>query len=181
MSNIKYSVFIAVSADGYIAGKDGALEWLSAVSREGEDYGYLEFFSTVDTLVMGRNTYEKVLSFGDWPYEKKDCIVLTKEKLKPRFNEKIMNASPIELDHILQKEEKRKVYLDGGKLISSFLAAGFVDEIILSVIPVLLGEGIPLFHPNSGMQALKLMHVKSFESGLVQMKYAIHRKKEVEV
>ncbi|HNH07324.1 MAG TPA: dihydrofolate reductase family protein, partial [Leptospiraceae bacterium] len=141
MSNIKYSVFIAVSADGYIAGKDGALEWLSAVSREGEDYGYLEFFSTVDTLVMGRNTYEKVLSFGDWPYEKKDCIVLTKEKLKPKFNEKIMNLSPIELDHFLQKEEKRKVYLDGGKLISSFLEAGFVDEIILSVIPVLLGEG----------------------------------------
>src|SRR4051812_31133257 len=145
------SVFIATSLDGFIARPNGDLDWLpSPGGNDGEDYGYSSFMKTVDTLVMGRGTYEKVLTFGAWPYGKHKVVVLTAGPLPtpPRSaNVDTMAGNPREIVRALGERGARSLYVDGGVTIQRFLDAGLIHRLILTRIPVLLGDGLPLFGP----------------------------------
>ncbi len=150
--SLKASVFIATSLDGYIAGKDGNLNWLDAANKTvpgGEDLGYNAFMDSVDHLIMGRNTFEKVLSFGHWPYAEKSVIILSSNKIEiPKNLPKTVSRSaesPKELYNRLSTEGSKRLYIDGGITIQRFLAEGLIDDIIITLIPVFLGSGIPLF------------------------------------
>jgi dihydrofolate reductase len=177
------SVFIATSLDGFIARPDGAIDWLSIVEQPGEDYGYAAFFETVDALVIGRKTYETVLRFETWPYAGKRCVVLTHDPPTSRHGEEFFDGVPGDLIERLSRDGVKRVYVDGGNVIQQFLAAGLVDDITLSVVPVLLGEGIRLFGPTSKDVRLDLVRSRSFASGLVQNEYRVvpvddaHRKR----
>jgi dihydrofolate reductase len=167
-----------MSLDGYIARADGSLDWLSVVEREGEDYGYRAFVDGIDTLVMGRKTYDTVLGFDEWPFAGKRCIVLTHARpTSPRADEEFASGAPAALLEQLGGQGVRRVYVDGGAVIRQFLAAGLVDDLTLSVIPVILGGGIRLFDadPRGGASAavLRLTSARNFESGLVQLRYEI--------
>lgn len=165
------SVFIATSLDGYIARPDGGLDWLKAVERPGEDYGYAGFAATVDALVIGRRTYDVVLGFDTWPYPGKRVIVMTHRPLAARHGEEAFAGEPAALVARLAAEGTRRVYVDGGDVIRQFLAAGLIDDLTLSIIPVLLGDGVPLF---GGVEhRLRLDDTRAFESGLVQLVYRV--------
>ncbi|GMU60196.1 MAG: deaminase [Myxococcaceae bacterium] len=160
-------VFLATSVDGFIARTDGTLDWLDAVQRKGEDYGYARFFRRVDTVVIGRNTYDFVRTLEEWPYGDKRCVVLTHRPVKPKAHETFSAGAPGALVSRLARLGARRIYVDGGRVISRFLAAGLIDELTISQIPVLLGHGVRLF--QDGMERrLKLARTKSFPSGLVQ-------------
>jgi dihydrofolate reductase len=173
MPNRKVILYIAVSTDGYIAKKNGDIGFLNAVGKKGEDYGYSEFIKTVDTVIMGRKTYDKVLSFGiPFPHSNKKTYILTKnpepQKGKILFyggNLKILVAN-------LKKKNGKNIFIDGGaEIVNEFIRLNLIDEIILSIIPVLLGEGIKLFNDKRSETRLELISSRSFEKGLVQIHY----------
>ena len=168
-----FSVFIATSIDGFIARPDGGLDWLDAVQVEGEDYGFAEFFAGVDALVLGRNTYDTVLGFDRWLYGDKRCVVLThRPPPTSRHGETFFAGEPAALAEALAGEGVRRVYVDGGLVIQRFLAAGLVDALTLSIIPVILGAGIPLFARDGGAElTLELVESRSWPKGLAQLHY----------
>lgn len=173
---VKVSVYIATSLDGFIARKDGGLDWLPVPVEGGEDYGYAEFMAAIDFIVMGRNTYEKVLSFGGWQYDRKVIVLTSRDLTLPsELADKVEahRQSPRELLHELERRGAKGIYLDGGVTIQRFLREGLVDELTLTTIPVLIGEGIPLF--GSLEQDIKLVLLKSrtFPNGFVQTTYKI--------
>ncbi|MFH5831947.1 dihydrofolate reductase family protein [Halalkalibaculum sp. DA384] len=176
--NTKCSVFIATSVDGFIARTDGELDWLTGgeTSEVDEDYGYQNFIDTVDALIMGRNTFDKVLTFEEWPYSKK-VIVLTNRSLKipEKLSEAvvIMSGSPQEIVDQFSNEGFHHFYIDGGKTIQNFLKAGLIQEIILTRIPVIIGSGIPLFGPVGNDIKLEHVSTRSFKNGFVQSKYNV--------
>lgn len=181
--SVRTSVYIATSLDGFIAREDGELDWL-AVADEGkddpsEDYGYGAFFETVDALVMGRATYEKVLTFGTWPYASRTVVVLSSRPLEvpERLAATVRgsDAAPAEVLRELADGGHRHAYIDGGRTIQGFLAAGLVDRLIVSRIPILLGTGRPLFGPLPADVRLRHVRTKAFSSGLVQSEYAVLR------
>jgi len=174
-------VYIATSLDGFIARANGELDWLDN-SREpgGEDYGYQEFMDSVDVLIMGRHSFEKVLTFGEWPYGSKPVIVLgTSDPAIPDHLPDTVTAlslRPADLVDSLSTQGAKHLYVDGGITIQRFLAAGLIDEITITRIPVLLGDGIPLFGPLE--KDIKLAHIvtRSFDSGYVQSKYRVAKR-----
>jgi dihydrofolate reductase len=173
---VKVSVYIATSLDGFIARKNGDLDWLPAGDEGGEDFGYAEFISTVDHVVMGRNTFEKVLTFGGWHYDKK-VIVLTNRDLVlvPELADKVeaLNLSPHELIREMERRGAKSIYLDGGLTIQRFLREGLVDEMTITTIPILLGEGLPLFGKLERDIKLELIKSMSFKNGFVQNRYKV--------
>lgn len=178
---MKTSVFIATSLDGFIARLDGTIDWLGSDAEsgsfEGEDYGYKAFFDTVDALVMGRNTFEKVITFEEWPYGPKPVIVLSHQPvpLPGSLAEtvEVMSGSPAEVVERLAQRGWEHLYLDGGKTIQGFLKAGLVQEMIITRLPILIGSGLPLFGGTD--RDIKLRHVRtqSFADGFVQSHYAV--------
>lgn len=176
--DVKASVYIATSLDGFIARKDGSLDWLgNPGAASGEDYGYQVYFDSVDVLVMGRNTYETVLGFGKWPYAEKRVIVLSRKPVDfPAGVPDSVSCSseePEALVQRLQEEGARHLYVDGGITIQRFLARGLIDEMTITRIPVLLGEGIPLFGPIGGDVPLKHVATQVFDNGYVQSTYRV--------
>ena len=168
------SVFLAASLDGYIARLDGAIDWLGIVEREGEDYGIKEFYASVDTLVMGSKTYEVALSFSDWPYANLRCIVVTTNTSRPaRHGEEFFCGALTTLWERLGSEGSNRIYVDGGTIIAQALSAKLVDEVTVSIIPILLGKGTPLAPEVSHDVILELAQHRVFESGLVQLKYHV--------
>lgn len=165
------SVFIATSADGFIARTDGRLDWLSIVERAGEDYGYASFWATIDALVIGRKTYETALGFDAWPYAGKRCIVLTHGSPTPKHGEEVYAGPLPALLERLGAEGVKRVYVDGGSVIRQFLAEGLLDDLTISLVPILLGEGVPLFGKTGRDVRLELVKTRAFESGLVQLEY----------
>lgn len=172
---VKVSVYIATSLDGFIARKNGDIDWLTG-GGSGEDYGYTEFMSTINYVVMGRNTYEKVLTFGGWGYEKKVIVLSSKQiEIKDKLKDKVeaLNLPPKKLVKELEKRKVKHIYLDGGVTIQRFLREGLVDEMTITTIPVLIGEGLPLFGSLEKDIKLKLLKSESFKSGFVQNKYKV--------
>lgn len=179
----KVSVFIATSLDGYIARPNGDIDWLDAANAaipEGEDCGYGALMQSVDALVMGRNTYEKVLSFGTWPYGDTPVTVLSSGPIAfPNILQGTVKHSseyPLSLCERLGYEGIKHIYIDGGNTIQRFLAAGLVTEITITLIPVILGAGIPLFAPVDTDVSLSCIGVKTYDFGFVQLKYAVENK-----
>jgi dihydrofolate reductase len=177
---VKCSVYIATSLDGFIARPDGDVEWLNNpeyVPDDGSDYGFKAFIETVDVLVMGRRSFEKVLSFGFWPYEGTPVVVLSSQKINIRDDlagkVRHINAEPAAVVSKLAVEGAHHLYIDGGVTIQRFLAAGLIDEITLSVIPILLGNGIPLFGSLDEDISLRHLGTSSHDNGLVQSKYTV--------
>lgn len=180
--NLKISVFIATSLDGYIAREDGDIEWLHNSGHgeveDGEDFGYDRFMKSMDALVIGRNTYEKVRSFkGDWPYGEKPVFVLTTRgvEIPDEINKTVssLSGSPHEVVEELTKLGHYHLYLDGGQTIQGFLKEGLVEELIITRIPILIGSGIPLFGPLSKDIKLKHLRTESFNNGFIQSRYEI--------
>lgn len=171
-------VFIAASLDGFIARADGDIDWLTPFATGGEDTGYDAFMASVDGVVMGRGTFEKVLSFGAWPFSEPVIVssrTLSQNDLRADLDGKlrISSLAPRPLMEALAADGWKRAYVDGGKLIQSFLREGLISDIILTRIPVLLGEGIPLFGKMDGDITLRHVETRTFASGLVQSKYSI--------
>lgn len=172
----KFSVYIATSLDGFIARKNGDIDWLPAPESGGEDFGYTEFMSSVDCLVMGRNTFEKVLTFGSWPYDKKVYVLSSKNLTVPeeiKSKTEALNLSPREVAKFLEAREVKHVYVDGGNTIQRFLIEGLIDEMTITVIPILIGEGLPLFGALEKDIHLELISSHGFSNGFVQNKYKV--------
>jgi len=169
---MKASVFIATSLDGFIARENGAIDWLP---ENPEPHGYDEFIASVDTIVIGRKTFETVLGFGGWVYGKKPVVVLSTKELKAPegANCDFMNADPREVVAALEQRGIKHIYVDGGITIQRFLEAGLIQRLIITRIPVLLGSGIPLFGPLSHDVQLTHVTTKTFNGGFVQSEYAI--------
>lgn len=177
-------VFIAVSVDGFIARIDGSIDWLepasSGPSREAvsDDYGYARFLAEMDGIVMGRGTFEKALTFGAWPYAKPVIVLsstLSDRNLRPDLNGKvrIANLSPGALFAELSGNGWRRAYIDGGKVIQGFLRAGLIVDLVMTRIPILIGDGIPLFGALPTDIHLKHIETRTFTSGFVQSKYGV--------
>jgi len=171
------SVFIGTSLDGFIARPDGSFDFLDAGG--GEPHGYDEFFASIDTLVIGRNTYEVVLAFPEWPYANKRVVVLSSRpqdfsvvRARGAVIEQ-MSGDPAEIVAKLEASGSHHIYLDGGITIQHFLRAALVHRLVITRVPVLIGEGIPLF--GSLPHDIHLQHVatQQYASGLVKSEYRI--------
>lgn len=169
----KLFLFIAMSTDGYIATADGDLQFLSAVDKEGEDYGYGAFIRQIDTVIVGRKTYDKVLSMGiDWPHGDKKSYILSRTPRKPIGNIQFYSEDITALVNTLKAEKGRHIFCDGGAdIIHQLMLGDLIDEYIISIIPVMLGSGIPLFSAGRSVVPLKLVACRYFEKGLVQLHY----------
>jgi dihydrofolate reductase len=171
------SVFIATSLDGFIARSDGGLDWLPAGG--GEPHGYDEFIATIDAIVIGRNTFDTVMTFDAWPYGTKPVVVLSATRSKLQVPEgavcDVMNGTPDEIVKQLAQRGMQHLYIDGGVTIQGFLKAGLIQRFIITRIPVLLGNGIPLFGALPGDIWLEHVATRSYQSGMVQSEYVIAR------
>jgi len=171
--NRKVVLYIAESLDGFIAKEDNDISWLSIVEKTNEDYGYNDFVNTIDTVIMGRKTYEKVLSFGiEFPHKFKKCYVLSRTLEGTNENVQFYDGNINGLIKILKSESGKSIFVDGGaEVIREFRNKNLIDEYIISIIPVLLGKGIRLFKDADMENKLKLIESKVFDSGLVQLRY----------
>lgn len=169
------SVFVGASVDGFIARPNGGLDWLPAGG--GEPHGYDEFMATVDALVIGRKTFETVLAFDAWPYGDKRVVVLSSSPLD--FSAvrggvvEQMSGEPAEIVSRLAASGALHLYVDGGITIQRFLRAGLVHRLTITRVPVLIGEGIPLFGSLPGDVRLTHVATRHFPSGLVQSEYRV--------
>jgi dihydrofolate reductase len=171
---VKASVFIATSLDGFIARPNGALDWLPAGG--GEEHGYEAFIASVDALVIGRKTFETVLTFDSWPYGKKPVYVLTTRTLAAAPLGAVverMSGPPADIVAQLTARGVRHAYVDGGITIQRFLQAGLIQRLIITRIPVLLGAGIPLFGVTGRDIVLTHVGTRQYASGLVQSEYTV--------
>lgn len=162
-----------MSIDGYIARKNGGLDWLEYGHIGDEDYGFKKFIDSVDALVLGRNTYEVVSGFDKWPYEGKKVIVLSNTLNEVRKEAELFSGQLTDLAFMLHSEGIKRVWVDGGITVSKFLEAGLVDDITISVITMILGSGIPLFSTMNREHKCRLISTQSYPSGLVQLKYEV--------
>ena len=166
-------LFIATSLDGYIARMDGRIDWLFA----DQDYGFREFFSGVDTVVMGRKTYETSLSFGEYPYPGRAGYVFSRTRSGERDEHAhFISTGPAEFLAGLQQKPGKAIWLVGGsELAQAFAQADLIDEYVISIHPVILGSGIPLFRSPLPTQKLLFRDSTTFDTGLVQLSYSRRR------
>jgi len=171
----KLVLYISMSVDGYLATKDDDLSWLSVVEKEGEDYGYVEFYKNVDSYIVGKTTYDKILSLtgGVLPQaESLKCFVITRQNLESKDGVEFYNGDIEELIKQLKSEKGKNIVCDGGgKIVKMLMEKDLIDEYVVSVIPVFLGDGKRLFMGGIDGINLKTVSSKSYESGLVQLHY----------
>jgi dihydrofolate reductase len=169
------SVFIGTSVDGFIARANGDLDWLP--EGGGEPHGYNEFFASVDALVIGRKTFEKVLTFDAWPYGDKRVVVLSSRPvdLSAVVGGVVeqMAGPPAEIVSQLAARGVHHLYVDGGITIQEFLRAGLVERLVITRVPVLIGEGVPLFGMLPRDVRLRHVSTRHYPSGLVQSEYVV--------
>lgn len=168
------SVFIGTSVDGFIARANGHLDFLSAGG--GEPHGYDEFMATVDALVIGRKTFETVLTFDMWPYGEKPVFVLSTRPIAAAPLGAVverMSGAPAEIVSRLAARAIRHIYVDGGITIQRFLQAGLIQRLIITRVPVLIGAGIPLFGAVPRDIVLRHVATRQYASGLVQSEYEV--------
>ena len=172
------SAFIATSLDGFIARKDQSIDWLENASSDAtEDYGYESFIQSVSAVVMGRNTFQKILSFPEWPFPSQRVIILSNSltSVPDELGENVQlyNGEITELVGLLDAEGEQHIYVDGSRTIQSFISANLLTDITITTLPILIGEGISLFGPLE--KDVKLTHVttQAFQNGFVQSKYLV--------
>lgn len=174
-------VYCAISLDGFIARPDGGIDWLDLPEEdENEDYGWGEFIPQIDHIVMGRATFEKVLEFGTWPYGDTPLTVLstTLKSVPEEMAEhevRVASMEPRALLDDLWESGCRRVYVDGGRTVRGFLADDLIDELVLTTIPVLIGEGIALFGPVGRDLSWTHASTETFAQGLVKSHYVRDR------
>jgi dihydrofolate reductase len=171
---MRASVFVGTSVDGFIARRSGDFDFLP--EGGGEPHGYDEFMASVDVLVIGRNTYEKVLSFEQWPYGDKRVVVLSSRAIPPNIRGAVieqMSGSPAEITDRLAASGAAHAYIDGGITVQRFIRARLVQRLIITRVPVLIGEGIPLFGALPHDVQLRHIQTKTYPSGLVKSEYEI--------
>lgn len=169
----KVVLYIATSLDGYIAQPNDDLSFLSIVAQEGQDYGYADFVKTVDAVIVGRKTYDKVLSMGyDFPHADKDAYIITRTPRPSIGSVKFYTGELRTLVKKLKSEKGKTIYCDGGaEIVHELLKENLIDEFIISIIPILVGNGTQLFKDQRPEQALELIGVKTFDTGLTQLHY----------
>lgn len=171
----KLSLFIAASLDGYIAKPNDDLSFLKLVEKEGEDYGYAAFTAGIDTIILGRKTYDYVLrEIGTSHYDngQRDVYVITRTAQPPKGRTTFYTGNLNDLVQQLKSGRGKNIYCDGGaEIINTLLQHDLIDEFIISIIPVLVGNGTRLFKDNRPEQQLEFINAKSFESGLIQLHY----------
>jgi dihydrofolate reductase len=168
------SVFVGTSVDGFIARANHEIDWLP---EDAEPHGYDEFIATIDAIVMGRHTFEKVLTFGAWPFGEKRVVVLSSRPLDLSVVQggrvEQMGGSPAEIVARLAESGAHHLYIDGGITIQRFLRAGLVQRLTITRVPVLIGDGIPLFGALPADVRLRHLSTRHFPSGLVQSEYEV--------
>lgn len=173
-------VFIATSLDGYIARLDGDIDWLLQRDDPQEDHGYADFIADKDCIVMGRGSYEKALTFEKWPYHL-PVLVLSKQLAGAPVPKELQGTvsfsslSPMDTMKELAQKDVRRVYIDGGRIVQSFLRDRLVEDMVITTVPVLIGTGRPLFGALSNDIDLALVSSRCFHSGLVQTTYRVLR------
>jgi dihydrofolate reductase len=174
------SIYIATSLDGYIAKPNDNLDFLKLVEKEGEDYGYAEFTKTIDTIILGRKTYDWVLNeIGSGHYDNGDrnVYVITRHERPGVGKTTFYTGDLTKLIQKLKSEDGKNIYCDGGaEVINELLRNDLIDELIISIIPVLVGEGTRLFQDGRPEQELEFVKAKTFETGLTQVHYKRKRK-----
>ena len=174
------AVFVGVSLDGFIARSNGDLDWLMGEGGgDSAEYGYNEFIAGIDAIVMGRKTFEKVLTFDKWYYGAKRVVVLSRHPLELRIAHarggvvEQMAGTPAEIVSTLSASGANRLYVDGGITIQEFFRARLIHRLIISRLPVLIGQGIPLF--GSLPHDIRLSHIetRTFPGGMVQSEYRI--------
>ena len=171
--SLRAVVFLGLSVDGRIARPDGDLEWLTSRGEAAGDAGFTPFVETVDSVLMGRKTYEAIASEEHWPYLDRPMHVISTTlaaDVDPRIT---VHRSAEEAVDALQRNGHRRVYVDGGETIRWFLASQLVDELTLSHVPVLIGEGPTLFGPLTGDVDLKHLRTTVLDGGMVQTTYRV--------
>ena len=171
----KLSVFIATSLDGYIAKPNDDLGFLKLVEKEGEDYGYKDFTAAIDTIILGRKTYDYVLKeIGPSYYDdgSRDVYVITRHNRADSGRTKFYSGKLADLVQRLKSEPGKNIYCDGGaEIITELLKHQLIDEMVISIIPILVGDGVRLFKSGRPEQELELISAKAFDTGLVQVRY----------
>jgi dihydrofolate reductase len=169
MTRPRCAAFLAMSLDGFIARPDGRVDWLDAYEAPPEDYA--AFIAGVDTLLIGRATYDLVVTFPAWPYEAKRVAVLTHRPQVPRHGETFLAGEPAAVLARLAASGSRSVYVDGGAVVSQYLAAGLLDELTVTVVPLVLGTGRRLFQGTLPERRFSLVENRVYSSGLVRITY----------
>ena len=171
----KLSLFIATSLDGYIAKPNDDLSFLKLVEKEGEDYGYAEFTANIDTIILGKRTYDWVLrEIGTSHYDngERNVYVITRTERQSVGKTKFYTGNLTELVQKLKSENGKNIYCDGGaEIVNELLISDLIDEFIVSIVPVLVGNGIRLFKDGRPEQQLELVNTKAFDTGLIQLHY----------
>lgn len=166
--------YVAASLDGYIATPEGGTAWLKVFETGHEDYGYAAFYAGVDAVFMGSRTFEACLRFPRWPYADKPCWVFSSrrfERVPPGVT--VVNETPAQLLARLESRWLKRAWLTGGgKLAASFAAQGLIREYVVSIMPVLLGRGVPLLDGISMPEELNLVDARRFANGVVQLRYS---------
>lgn len=172
---MRATAFVGTSLDGFIARPNDALDFLEAGGAE--DHGFTEFLASVDAVVMGRRTFEVVLTFGSWPYGTKPVVVLSSHRFDiPEFPGAViehMSGTPAEIVSRLAARGMEHIYVDGGATIQRFLEAGLIQRLVITRVPVLIGSGIPVFGPLSRDIVVRHVATRAFPSGLVQSEYLV--------
>ncbi|MCG7344463.1 dihydrofolate reductase family protein [Sporosarcina sp. ACRSL] len=169
-------LYIAVSLDGYIATEDESLEWLFNVEGEG-DNGYSEFYETVDTVLIGKKTYDWIIRHEtrEFPYKNKECYVFTRSSIEDTEDVKFINDDIVSITNKLKNQERRDIWIvGGGELLHHFVKEKLVDEIILTVAPVIIGKGIPLFNKGDYQLDLTLKGTRNFNQ-FVELHYGVKK------
>ncbi|QUM86845.1 MULTISPECIES: dihydrofolate reductase family protein [unclassified Moritella] len=177
MSNV--ILYIATSLDGYIARMDHDISWLSNVEVKDEDYGYQQFFNDVSAVIMGNSSFQVIKDFGDWPYTNKQCFVASHSPdIVPNDNVTFITDPAATIKQLKASDEGNIWLLGGANLADSLLRLDLVDELILSTIPILLGNGIRLFNAPLPELGVTLLSSQSYPSGLIQTHYKIIKKQQ---
>ncbi len=175
---VRCSVYIATSLDGDIARPDGGLDWLPGAdgTEDGEDYGYAEFITSIDYLIMGRKSFEVVQGFGEWGYNV-PAVVLSSRAIEilPHLTDRVewMTGDPADIVEQLSQRGADHLYIDGGVTIQRFLQAGLISRLIITRVSVLLGSGLPLFGGLTADVSLQHVETRGYPTGLVQSEYEI--------
>lgn len=173
MNSRKLILYIASSADGYIAKPNDDLSFLDRVQKEGEDYGYHDFVASIDTVIVGRKTYDWVMSqVPEFPHTDKETYIITRIEKPKEGNVNFYSGSLRDLVTRLKEKEGKNIYCDGGaEIVNELLRENLFDQLIISIVPVLLGDGTRLFQQGIPEQNLELISSKQYDTGMIQLHY----------